>query len=147
MTDIRLFTIGFTRKTAEVFFTTLMEAGVQRVLDVRLYNSSQLAGFAKCGDLTYFLRAIGGIDYVHRPDLGPTKELLAAFKGGTIDWPHYERDYLALMANRETERTVVGECRDRDCLLCSEPTPEHCHRRLLAEYLEEHLCDATVCHL
>jgi len=147
MGDIRLFTIGFTKKTAEQFFTKLQKAGVARVIDVRLNNTSQLAGFAKAADLEYLLKAVAGVAYLHRPDLAPTQEMLDAFKKDKGDWAAYERDFLKLTTERAIETTVGRELRDGDCLLCSEPTPEHCHRRLLAEYLAGKLGAVRICHL
>lgn len=133
---IRVFTIGFTRKSAERFFAALLDAGVRRVVDVRLNNVSQLAGFTKRADLAYFLRAIGGIEYVHLPDLAPTQELLDAYKKRGGDWGYEER-FLALLAERRVAERVPPALLDGGCLLCSEPEPDHCHRRLVAEYLAE----------
>jgi uncharacterized protein (DUF488 family) len=136
MTDatapVRLFTIGFTKKTAREFFTRLREAGVRRVVDIRLSNASQLAGFTKKEDLAYFLREIGGIDYVHRPDLAPTQEILAAYRKKAIDWAGYERRFNALLGARGIEALVSPQEMDGACLLCSEPTAAQCHRRLVA---------------
>lgn len=147
MTPIRLFTIGFTKKSAERFFTLLQAAGVARVLDVRLNNTSQLAGFAKRGDLPYLLRAVAGIGYEHRPELAPTQELLTAYKSAGGDWAVYERAFLELMAARRVEETVPRELADGGCLLCSEDTPKHCHRRLAAEYLAGRWGGVEVVHL
>jgi uncharacterized protein (DUF488 family) len=147
MDEIRIFTIGFTQKTAEQFFTRIMEAGVKRIIDVRLNNSSQLAGFAKCEDLRYFLKTICGIDYVHRPDLAPTKEILDAFKKQKGEWAAYERDFRRLISQRAVDKLMAKELQDGDCLLCSEPTPEHCHRRLVAEHLKDTLGRIEICHL
>lgn len=144
---LRLFTIGFTRKSAEEFFTRLRDAGVRRVVDVRLNNVSQLAGFSKRDDLRYFLRAIGGIDYVHLPDLAPTQEMLDGYKKQKGDWPEYERRFLALMAERRVETTVAPQLHDGDCLLCSEHEPDCCHRRLVCEYLKAHGAELDVTHL
>jgi uncharacterized protein (DUF488 family) len=145
--SIQLTTIGFTRKSAERFFRLLADAGVRRVLDVRLNNISQLAGFSKRDDLQYFLRAIGGIDYVHLPDLAPTQAMLDAFKKDNGDWPTYERRFLALMAERRIEETVPRELVDGGCLLCSEDRPHYCHRRLVAEYLAGRWGDVEVRYL
>lgn len=144
---LRLFTIGFTRKSAEEFFTRLQEAGVRRVVDVRLNNVSQLAGFSKRDDLRYFLQAIGGIDYVHLPDLAPTQEMLDGYKKQKGDWPEYERRFLALMAERRIETTAAAQLRDGDCLLCSEHEPDCCHRRLVCEYLAAKGAELEVAHL
>jgi uncharacterized protein (DUF488 family) len=130
-----LFTIGFTRKSAREFFSALKKAGVRRVLDVRLNNNSQLAGFSKKEDLCYFLKEIGGIDYVHLPDLAPTQNMLEAYKKHKGDWNVYEAQFLELMARREIEKKLRPEWLQDGCLLCSEHLPHHCHRRLIAEYL------------
>jgi uncharacterized protein (DUF488 family) len=133
--EIELFTIGFTRKTAREFFTSLKDAGVRRVVDVRLNNDSQLAGFSKKEDLAYFLREIGGIEYVHLPELAPTQDILDAYRKHKGDWGIYEKQFLDLMARRQVEKTVRPDLLDHGCLLCSEHLPHHCHRRLVAEYL------------
>ena len=133
--EIKLFTIGFTQKSAREFFTVLKEAGVKRVVDVRLNNNSQLAGFAKKDDLAYFLKAIADIDYVHLPELAPTQDILDAYKKHKGDWKVYERLFLDLMARREVDKKINQELLQQACLLCSERLPHHCHRRLVAEYL------------
>jgi uncharacterized protein (DUF488 family) len=133
--EIELFTIGFTRKTAREFFTSLKDAGVRRVVDVRLNNNSQLAGFSKKEDLAYFLREIGGIEYVHLPELAPTQDILNAYKKHKGDWGIYEKQFLDLMARRQVEKTIRPDLLDHGCLLCSEYLPHYCHRRLVAEYL------------
>ncbi|MGD0537299.1 MAG: DUF488 domain-containing protein [Verrucomicrobiota bacterium] len=132
---INLFTIGFTQKSAREFFTALKEAGVKRVVDVRLNNISQLAGFSKKDDLAYFLKEIGGIGYVHLPELAPTQDILDAYKKRKGDWSVYEKVFLELMARREVEKKINPELLKQGCLLCSEHLPHHCHRRLVAEYL------------
>ncbi len=147
MSTKKLMTIGFTESSAETFFTKLRESGVKRVVDVRLRNTSQLAGFAKSDDLKYFLKAICGIDYVHRPDLAPTPELLNGYKKKEISWDTYEDRYLKLAAERGMDEAMRGELRDGDCLLCSERMPSCCHRRLLAEFLENRIGGMEVCHL
>lgn len=143
---MKIFTIGFTKKSAEVFFTRLNESGAKRLVDVRLKNASQLAGFAKKDDLCYFARAICGIEYVHVPDLAPTEEILDAFKKQKGDWGVYEGQFLDLMKARHIEDTP-RELLEGGCLLCSEETPEHCHRRLVAEYLKERWGDVEIEHI
>jgi uncharacterized protein (DUF488 family) len=133
--EIRLYTIGFTKMSAREFFSRLRESGVQRVVDVRLNNSSQLAGFSKKEDLAFFLKEIAGIDYVHLPELAPTQEMLDAYKKRKGDWKVYEQEFLELMARREVEKRVQPGQLQRGCLLCSEHLPHFCHRRLVAEYL------------
>jgi uncharacterized protein (DUF488 family) len=144
---MKIYTIGFTQKSAEAFFARLHTAGVKRLVDVRLKNVSQLAGFAKRDDLRYFTRAICGIDYVHLTELAPAEEMLDAYKKQKGDWAVYERRFLALMAERRVEETLSPAVLDGGCLLCSEETPEHCHRRLVAEYLKQKWGDVEIEHL
>lgn len=144
---MRIFTIGFTKKSAEAFFTRLQNAGVKRLVDVRLNNISQLAGFTKKDDLRYFLKAICNIEYVHLPELAPTAEILDAYKKQKKgDWELYERRFLDLMRSRQIENTAREIFAD-GCLLCSEEKPLHCHRRLVAEYLKEHWGDVEIEHI
>jgi uncharacterized protein (DUF488 family) len=144
---MKLFTIGFTQKTAEQFFTRLKQPGLVRVIDVRLNNVSQLAGFAKKNDLKFFLHEICTVDYNHLPELAPTQDILDAYKKNGGDWDVYERQYLALLAERRVEDTLDKQRIDGGCLLCSEATPEHCHRRLAAEYLQEKWGNVDIQHL
>jgi uncharacterized protein (DUF488 family) len=130
-------TIGFTRTSAEEFFKRLLDAGVKTVMDVRLHNTSQLAGFAKADDLAFFLRRIGDIYYVHEPLLAPTDQMLKAYKKEKGDWRAYEKRFLGLMSERQIENRFTPEIFDGACLLCSEATPHHCHRRLVCEYLND----------
>lgn len=132
---MRLYTIGFTRTTAEHFFERLRAADVRRVIDVRLRTSSQLAGFAKGRDLAYFLQAILEAGYLHEPLLAPTAELLDGYKKQQVSWPEYEERYRRLLDEREVATRLEPARFDEACLLCSEPTAERCHRRLAAEYL------------
>jgi uncharacterized protein (DUF488 family) len=143
-----IFTIGFTRKSAETFFTRLKDSGVRRLIDVRLNNVSQLAGFTKRDDLRYFARAICGIDYIHSRELAPTAEILDPYrKAKHGDWQLYERQFLNLMRERHVESTTSREMLDGGCLLCSEETACHCHRRLVAEYLKEYWPDVEIEHI
>ncbi len=144
---MKVFTIGFTKTSAESFFGRLQQAGVQKIVDVRLNNVSQLAGFAKKDDLRYFLRAICGIDYAHHPELAPTQELLDAYKKQRGDWAEYEKHFLDLMASRQIEQTIPREALDEACLLCSEDKPHYCHRRLVVEYLNAKWGDLEIQHL
>jgi uncharacterized protein (DUF488 family) len=144
---IQLTTVGFTKKSAESFFTLLQNAKVARVVDVRLNNVSQLAGFSKMEDLRYFLKAIANIEYVHLPLLAPTKAMLDAYKKEKGDWNLYEKRFLDLMAERRIENEVPKEVLDGGCLLCSEDKPHHCHRRLVAEYLTAQWGDVNTDHL
>jgi uncharacterized protein (DUF488 family) len=144
---MRIYTIGFTRKSARTFFTELQDAGVKRLVDVRLNNTSQLAGFTKKDDLGFFAEAICGIQYVHIPALAPTPEILDAYKKHKGDWRLYEQEFLDLLRSRRIEETVSREMLDEGCLLCSEETPEHCHRRLVAEYLKDKWGNVEIEHL
>jgi len=144
---MRLYTIGFTKTTAEAFFTRLKTAGVKRVIDVRLNNVSQLAGFAKRDDLAYFLKAICDCDYVHRPELAPTQEILDDYREKKIDWAEYARRFSALLVDRAVENTISPDELANACLLCSEPTAENCHRRLVAEYFQERFPEIEIMHL
>ena len=146
---MEIFTIGFTQTPAAEFFGKLNEAGVKRLLDVRLNNTSQLAAYAKRDDLAYFLRAIVGADYEHEPLLAPTQEMLDAYKKHNGSWPTYEERFLELMAARQIERAIDRErfTHTPTALLCSERTAEHCHRRLVLEYLNEKWGDVVAVHL
>lgn len=135
MAEIEVATIGFTKSTAEHFFGRLQKAGVKKLVDVRLNNTSQLAGFAKADDLAYFLKTIGGIRYAHQPLLAPTATILDAYKKEKGDWREYEARFMRLMEERKIEQRLKPEMLQGACLLCSEDTPHHCHRRLVCEYL------------
>ncbi|RWG01076.1 DUF488 domain-containing protein [Mesorhizobium sp.] len=137
MDHVNVATIGFTKSNAEDFFERLLNAGVKKVVDVRLHNTSQLAGFAKADDLAYFLKKIGGIQYVHQPLLAPTDNMLKAYKKDKGDWSVYQGRFLQLMEERRIEERLKPEMLEGACLLCSEATPHHCHRRLVCEYLNE----------
>lgn len=143
-----LFSIGFTQTTAEHFFTRLKNAGVERVIDVRLHNVSQLAGFAKKEDLRYFLQAIGGIAYEHWPELAPSAELLERYRKRNHrgSWQAYASGFRELMQERAIERLPQVEF-EGACLLCSEHSAEQCHRRLVAEYLNEKWGGLAIQHL
>jgi len=144
---MKLFTIGFTKKTAEKFFSMLTDAGVKRVIDIRLNNTSQLAGFAKKDDLIYFLKKIGDIDYTHKPELAPTQEIMDTFKKKKGSWEIYEKNFLALLAQRGVEDAIPKKMLDGSCLLCSEENPQKCHRRLVAEYFREKWPEIEIVHL
>jgi uncharacterized protein (DUF488 family) len=146
MPGTTLFTIGFTKKSAERFFTLLREAGVRRVLDTRLNNSSQLAGFAKREDLAFFLKELGGIDYVPAPELAPTQELVDLARKQK-EWERFERGYRQLIRKRKVAAGFTAKELHMGCLLCSEDRPDHCHRRIAAEHLAEAVGDVRVVHL
>lgn len=134
---MEIHTIGFTKRTAEDFFTTLKQVGIKRLIDIRLNNSGQLAGFTKGTDLAYFLAELLGAEYVHEPLLAPTKEILKRYRESG-DWADYERAFFALLAERGVEHVLDRKLFENGpvVLLCSERTAEHCHRRLVCEYLD-----------
>lgn len=145
---MEIYTIGFTKKTAADFFETLKRAGIRRLLDVRLNNSSQLAAFAKRDDLAYFLGQICGADYVHEPLLAPTQDMLDRYRKQGGGWDEYERRFLRLIAERRVEHVLDRRLFDiSTVLLCSEPAAERCHRRLVVEYLRSTWGDVDVVHL
>ena len=147
MSAIKIYTIGSTQTSAEEFFGKLIKAGVKKIVDVRLNNSSQLAGFAKRDDLRYFLKSLGNIGYIHMPLLAPTEDILTEYKKNKGDWSIYEKKFLAIMAERRIENVVSPADLDQACLLCSEHLPEHCHRRLVAEYLKGKWGNVEIAHL
>jgi len=144
---MNLYTIGFTKKKAEQFFNLLKKAKVKRIVDVRLNNVSQLAGFAKRDDLKYFLKTICNINYIHFPELAPNKEILDNFKKKKGDWQSFQTSFLKLIKIRQIANKYARKIYDGDCLLCSEDTTENCHRRLLAEYFCDHWPNVTIEHL
>ncbi len=144
---MKLYTIGFTKTTAELFFSRLKKAGVKKIIDVRLNNVSQLSGFAKKKDLQYFLKEICGIDYEHKPELAPTQDILDDYKKHRGDWSTYESRFLRLMQQRRIEESIPPSLVEEGCLLCSEDKPHNCHRRLVGEYLKEKWGDVEVKHL
>jgi uncharacterized protein (DUF488 family) len=144
---INVFTIGFTQKKAQQFFELLLKSGVRRVIDTRLNNASQLAGFSKRDDLAYFLKTIGDIEYIHMPELAPTKDILDAYKKQKGDWQTYETKFIDLINKRQIEKVLSPELVDGGCLLCSEAKPHHCHRRLVAEYLNNKWGNVDIHHL
>lgn len=144
---MKIFTIGFTKKSAEQFFTRLKQPGLVRLVDARLNNVSQLAGFTKKNDLRFFLREICNIDYAHLPELAPSQDILNAYKKNGGDWLAYERDFLSLITARKIDEKVDKKLIEGGCLLCSEATPDHCHRRLVAEYLRDKWGGIEIVHL
>ena len=144
---MKIFTIGFTKKSASRFFEVLRQSGAKRIVDVRLNNVSQLAGFAKKDDLKYFLKEICGMDYLHLPELAPTQEILDEYKKKKGDWASYETRFLTLLQERRIGERVTQEVIADGCLLCSEDKPQFCHRRLVAEYLKNHWGDIDITHL
>jgi uncharacterized protein (DUF488 family) len=145
--EITLFTIGFTKKNARTFFSLLKQAGVKKVIDIRLNNVSQLAGFTKHEDLKYFLKVIADIDYIYRAELAPTKEILNDYKKKKITWVDYEQRFKELLNQRKPETLVTSSELDKACLLCSEVKADQCHRRLVAEYLKAKFNNIDIRHL
>ena len=145
---MEVYTTGFTKKTAAQFFGSLKQVGIQRLVDIRLNNSSQLAGFAKKDDLPFFLKEICGIEYLHEPLLAPTQDMLDTYKKQKGSWSDYEQRFLALMRERRVEEKISPQLfAIPTVLLCSEATAEHCHRRLVLEYLQEKWGDIEIIHL
>jgi uncharacterized protein (DUF488 family) len=143
---VKIFTIGFTKTSAQRFFSRLKDSGAKKLIDVRLNNISQLAGFAKRDDLCYFTSQICDMGYEHVPALAPNKEILDEYKKNGGAWDEYEKKFLYLMAKRRIEDLDRNRL-DGGCLLCSEDKPHHCHRRLVAEYLREKWSDVEIIHL
>lgn len=147
MSKNKLFTIGFTKINAQTFFSKIQKSGVTKLIDIRLKNVSQLAGFAKRDDLIFFLRELCNCDYKHVPFFAPTKEILDAYKNKQIDWNEYVHRFSRLIKDRKIETKItLGEL-NNSCLLCSESTAEQCHRRLVAEYFKEKFGDIDIKHL
>jgi uncharacterized protein (DUF488 family) len=145
---MKTFTIGFTQKGADKFFTLIKNNNISRIIDVRLNNVSQLAGFAKRDDLKYFLSELCDADYIHLEELAPTKDILDDYKKKIITWEVYEEKFINLIAKRNIERIVDKSLLDNGCLLCSEHNPHHCHRRVVVDYLNHHWdTDIEVIHL
>lgn len=144
---ITLFTIGFTKKNAKTFFETLRDVGVKKLIDIRLNNKSQLAGFTKQDDLKYFLKKILNIEYIHVLEFAPTDDILTAYKKKEIDWQEYEERFNSLIIQRKIENVLNLSDLDGSCLLCSEPKPEKCHRRLVAEYLKHRYSNINIKHI
>ena len=144
---IKLFTIGFTNKSAQKFFELKKKNEVVKIVDTRINNTSQLSGFAKGNDLSFFAKEVGNMGYLHKIDFAPTKELLEKYRKGIITWEEYEPEYLNLLDIRKVGNTINIADLHQNCLLCSEHTPEKCHRRLLAEYLKARFNNIEIHHL
>ncbi len=144
---MKVYTIGFTKKSAQRFFDLLRASGAKRIVDVRLKNASQLSGFAKQDDLAYFLQELCGMEYTHLPELAPTQDILSDYRKKRMSWETYESRFMDLMRARRIEETVPEEIVRDGCLLCSEDKPHHCHRRLVAEYLEQEWGTLDIVHI
>ncbi len=147
MKNLQLFTIGYTQKSAETFFGLLERAGVKRIIDIRLNNSSQLAGFTKKDDLKFFLKRIADIDYLHMTQLAPTQDILDDYKKRNHSWLDYEKKFNAVLKSRNIKEDLTDTLLERACLLCSEPNPDRCHRRLVAEFIKQIFPNLTIAHL
>lgn len=143
-----LYTIGFTKKSAEQFFGLLETNKVARVVDIRLHPGGQLAGFAKQGDLAWFLRQLAQIDYIYQPLLAPTVEIMHGFQSRK-HWDSYAAEFEKLLDARDIPAALDREMFDPGpaCLLCSEEKPDHCHRRLVAERIAQYWADVEIRHL
>ena len=145
---MEIYSIGFTQKSAAQFFGALKTAGIRRLMDVRLNNKSQLAGFTKNSDLPFFLRELCDASYVHEPLLAPNQEMLDTYKKKKGSWSSYEEQFLALMSTRDISNVLdQAGFEQATVLLCSEPTAEQCHRRLVLEYLQRRWDGVIIHHL
>ena len=144
---VRVFTIGYAGKNAWDFFTILKQTGIRKVIDVRLYNTSQLAGFTKKRDLEYFLQAIANADYVHLSIMAPSKQLLNDYKKGDVSWQQYETQFKSIITHRQIETHIELQDLDMSCFLCSEATADKCHRRLVVEHLSQIWPNISIQHL
>lgn len=144
---IKLYTIGFTSKSAKKFFELLEQNQVKKIIDTRISSNTQLSGFAKGKDLEFFARRLANIGYEHELKFAPTKELLAKYRQKKISWDEYSKEYLQLLSFRSVKEEVNAESLQQCCLLCSEHSPEKCHRRLLAEYLQDVNPEIQIIHL
>lgn len=144
---MEIYTIGFTKKSAVEFFGSLRQAGIQRLIDVRLNNTSQLAGFTKKENLAFFLWEICRIEYLYEPLFAPTQELFM-YKRQKGQWSEYEQRFFALLRDRRIEERIEQKVFDiPTVLLCSEATAEYCHRRLIIEYLQSQWGNIKAIHL
>ena len=144
----QVFTIGFTKKSAAQFFELLKGASIEQLVDVRLNNVSQLAGFSKRDDLAYFLKTICNIEYIHEPLLAPTQDMLDQYKKSKGSWDDYEKKFLELLKERQIEKRISPELfAKRTVLLCSEDTADCCHRRVVLDYLNTKWGDVRATHL
>ena len=145
----KIFTVGFTRKTAKDFFELLEENGVQKVVDVRLSNTSQLAAFTKFPDIEFFLDRISGIEYVHDLNFAPDNDILNNYRKNFISWEDYMYEFNLLMIERNIDEYILKNysAAENICLLCSEPSPDNCHRRLVAEKISDVLKNIEIVHL
>ena len=142
-----LFTIGYTKKSAEKFFGIITDKKVEIMADVRLYNSTQLAGFSKSSDLKYFLEKICGCDYIALKQLAPNPSLFENYKNGKTTWNEYEKIYNKFLDTQANLDFFYAFKNKRICILCAESTPEHCHRRLIAQKISKTYDNVKITHL
>jgi len=143
----KLYTMGFTKKSAEDFFTILGKNNVEKILDIRLNNDSHLSSFARKKHLPFLLERILRCKYDHLPILAPTDKLFQGYKKKTITWPDYKKRFMDLMDERKPENFITEAQLHNACFLCSEPSPEGCHRRLAAEYFAKKISGIRIKHL
>jgi uncharacterized protein (DUF488 family) len=147
ITKLKIYTIGFTGKSAEEFFSLINPESMNKLIDIRINRVSQMSGFAKERDLGFFLERISGLDYVVNEDLAPTKSLLSEYRNKEIDWNTYSERYIDLLNQRKVLSSLDESYFDKGVLLCSEKDPIACHRVLLANHLERHFKDVEIAHL
>lgn len=144
---MKIFTIGFTKKSAKEFFEILKTNNIEQIIDIRLNNTSQLAGFTKKDNLEYFLKELCSIDYCHFIFLAPIKEIRDRYIKSK-DWDVYVKEYIELLDNRKVlDKLDKSYFKRKSCFLCSEASADHCHRRLLVEYLKDHWDYVEIVHL
>jgi uncharacterized protein (DUF488 family) len=144
---MKLYTIGYSGKNADKFFQSISRKNIKKVLDIRLYNTSQLAGFSKRDDLKFFLESICNCEYRHLKILAPSPELLKNYKDKKVSWEEYEIEYNQYLASLRFNDFISRKELDSGCFLCAEPTAEKCHRRLVAEYIQSHMDNVEIIHL
>ncbi|MEW6387192.1 MAG: DUF488 domain-containing protein [Thermodesulfobacteriota bacterium] len=145
---MEIYTIGFTKKSAQEFFETLKRAGIKLLIDIRLNNQSQLAGFSKQDDLQYFLKEICGAEYQHEPLLAPTKDIIEGYRDKNLSWEEYEERFNKLLEDRQIDKIIDKKLFEvPSVLLCSESKADQCHRRLVAEYLRKHWGEVSIVNL
>jgi uncharacterized protein (DUF488 family) len=147
MNNPLLFTIGYTKRSAQNFFSSLKNSNVKLLIDIRLNNTSQLAGYTKKDDLAFFLKEICNCAYVHLPDFSPSKDILDSYHSKNIDWQIYESKFGELLETRNPISQIKSLNIDHACLLCAEPTPDKCHRRLVADYIKRYYPETAIQHL
>jgi len=144
---IKLFTIGYTKKSAQQFFELLKKNQIKRVVDIRLNNKGVFAGFSKMGDIQYFCKILINADYIYKPEFAPTKDMLKRYRKKEITWEDYEKEYDDLIEKRNIKESLKINEYDYNCFLCSEHLPDKCHRKLLAEYFLKLNSNIEISHI